>query len=202
MKYYNLLIVIAIVAITQMMSSCLAFTYSYSNDYADNYDGYPQRKVTPDTSKWWLKPVYIRTGTSTNRDSMEMRTFVWFHDDEQKMTYVKVSSDNSILFSPRNADLTKEAMFELIYIGTLLDDKPFSEMIIYGSADNSESRDYTQELSEERAETVAEFFENMGYDPDAIQAIGLGDTDPVGDNNTIEGRAQNRYVDVFVTIAD
>ena len=42
----------------------------------------------------------------------------------------------------------------------------------------------------------------MGYNPDIIQAIGLGDTDPAASNRTIEGRALNRYVDVFVTIAD
>ncbi len=198
MKRHYALIILALAIAIQLFTSCTAFTYSYSYDMG----GYEYQQPTADTSQWWLKPVYIRTDNTTNTDSMEMRNFVWFHDDEQGLTFVKVSGDNSILFKPRSADIDSDAMLELIYIGTLLDDKPFSEMIIYGSTDNTESRDYSKELSEERAETVAEFFESMGYNPDIIQAIGLGDTDPAADNSTIEGRTMNRYVDVFVTIAD
>ena len=199
MKHYSALIILALIAAMQAFTSCTAFTYTYAYP---GYDGYAQEEVVADTSRWWLKPVYIRTDTTTNLDSMEMRNFVWFHDDEQGLTYVKVSGDNTILFEPRNADIGSDALKELKYIGTLLNDKPFSELIIYGSTDDTESRDYSQELSEERAETVAEFFETMGYNPDIIQAIGLGDTDPAADNSTLAGRALNRYVDVFVTIAD
>ena len=198
MKYYSALIILALAIAVQVLTSCTAFTYSYSYDMG----GYGYEQPTADTSRWWLKPVYIRTDDTTNPDSMEVRHFVWFHDDDEGLTYVKVSDDNSILFNSRSADIGYDAMMELIYIGTLLNDKPFSEMIIYGSTDNTESRDYSQELSEERAETVAEFFENMGYNADVIQAIGLGDTDPAASNRTIEGRAMNRYADVFVTIAD
>ena len=181
MKYYSALIILALAIAVQVLTSCTAFTYSYSYDMG----GYGYEQPTADTSRWWLKPVYIRTDDTTNPDSMEVRHFVWFHDDDEGLTYVKVSDDNSILFNSRSADIGYDAMMELIYIGTLLNDKPFSEMIIYGSTDNTESRDY-----------------NMGYNADVIQAIGLGDTDPAADNRTIEGRAKNRYVDVFVTIAD
>ena len=197
MKYCSVFVMLACLAALQLLSSCSAFTYTYADGY-----GYGSHEITADTSRWWLKPVYIRTDTSTSADSLKTRNFVWFHDDEQGMTYVKVSGDNSILFEPRSANLTYKSALELVYIGTLLEDKPFSEMIIYGSADNTESRDYSQELSEERAESAAEFLENMGYNPDVIHVIGLGDTDPAASNRTMEGRALNRYVDVFVTIAD
>lgn len=197
MKYCSVFVMLACLAALQLFSSCSAFTYTYADGY-----GYGSHEITADTSRWWLKPVYIRTDTSTSADSLKTRNFVWFHDDEQGMTYVKVSGDNSILFESRSANLTYKSALELVYIGTLLEDKPFSEMIIYGSADNTESRDYSQELSEERAESAAEFLENMGYNPDVIHVIGLGDTDPAASNRTMEGRALNRYVDVFVTIAD
>ena len=58
------------------------------------------------------------------------------------------------------------------------------------------------ELSEERAETVAEYFMSLGFNPDVMQIVGLGDTDPASFENTIEGRALNRYVDVFITVVD
>lgn len=196
----SIIAILATIIVIEILTSCSTFTYSYS--YDNVYGNYEQEEIVADTSKWWLKPIYIRTNDTVHPDSMEMRNFVWFHDDDSQMTYVKVSADNSILFEPRQTDIDLTGLKELIYIGKLLENKPFSQLIIYGSTDDTESRDYSIELSNERAEVVAEFFERMGYNPDAIQVIGLGDTDPAASNSTIEGRALNRYVDVFVTIAD
>lgn len=193
MKYFKLSAVLFVAML--IFGSCGPMMYTY---YETGYDG---EKIVPDTSRWWLKPIYLRTDT-TSADSLELKQFVHFHDDEEGVTYIKVSGDNSILFAPRSADINMDALKELFFIAALLNDKPFSEMIIYGSADNTESRDYTMELSEERAETVAEYFMSLGFNPDVMQIVGLGDTDPASSENTIEGRALNRYVDVFITVAD
>ncbi len=193
MKYFKWIPVLFVVML--FLGSCGPMMYTY---YETGYDG---EEVVPDTSRWWLKPIYLRTDT-TSADSLELKQFVHFHDDEEGVTYIKVSGDNSILFAPRSADINMDALKELFFIAALLNDKPFSEMIIYGSTDNTESRDYSMELSEERAETVAEYFMSLGFNPDVMQIVGLGDTDPASFENTIEGRALNRYVDVFITVAD
>lgn len=195
MKRYSFKLPLALFLVMLILGSCGPMMYTY---YETGYDG---EEVVPDTSRWWLKPIYLRTDT-TSADSLELKQFVHFHDDEEGVTYIKVSGDNSILFEPRSADINMDALKELFFIAALLSDKPFSEMIIYGSADNTESRDYSMELSEERAETVAEYFMSLGFNPDVMQIVGLGDTDPASFENTIEGRALNRYVDVFITVVD
>ena len=195
MKRYSFKLPLALFLVMLILGSCGPMMYTY---YETGYDG---TEVVPDTSEWWLKPIYLRTDTASP-DSLELKQFVHFHDDEEGVTYIKVSGDNSILFEPRSADINMDALKELFFIAALLSDKPFSEMIIYGSADNTESRDYSMELSEERAETVAEYFMSLGFTPDVMQIVGLGDTDPASFENTIEGRALNRYVDVFITVVD
>jgi type VI secretion system protein ImpK len=56
-----------------------------------------------------------------------------------------------------------------------------------------------QALSEKRAAFVAGLLKAHGMPPDRIVAVGKGDTQPVADNSTPEGRSRNRRVEVFVT---
>ena len=63
MKHYSALVILALIAAMQAFTSCTAFTYTYAYP---GYDGYAQEEVVADTSRWWLKPVYIRTDTTTN----------------------------------------------------------------------------------------------------------------------------------------
>ena len=55
-----------------------------------------------------------------------------------------------------------------------------------------------QILSQKRAENVMEFLVAQGVKPDMISARGLGDTDPVASNDTAQGRAQNRRVELSI----
>ena len=56
-----------------------------------------------------------------------------------------------------------------------------------------------QVLSEKRAQFVAQFLASYGTSAARIRAIGVGDTQPVADNATAEGRARNRRVEILVT---
>jgi len=51
-------------------------------------------------------------------------------------------------------------------------------------------------LSQKRAESVMTFLVSQGVNPDLISAKGFGDADPVASNDTAQGRAQNRRVDL------
>jgi chemotaxis protein MotB len=55
-----------------------------------------------------------------------------------------------------------------------------------------------QDLSQKRAETVMAFLVSQGVKPDMISAKGFGDADPVASNDTTQGRAQNRRVELSV----
>src|SRR5215470_11446392 len=53
-------------------------------------------------------------------------------------------------------------------------------------------------LSEKRAQNVMEYIISQGLNPNLISAQGFGDTNPVASNNTPQGRAQNRRVELYV----
>jgi chemotaxis protein MotB len=67
-----------------------------------------------------------------------------------------------------------------------------------GRALHREGITSNQILSQKRAENVMEFLLSQGVKPDLISARGLGDADPVAPNDTAQGRAQNRRVELSV----
>ena len=67
-------------------------------------------------------------------------------------------------------------------------------LTIVGHTDSIGSEEYNQGLSERRAESAAAFLEAQGID--SISTSGMGETQPVADNGTKEGRAMNRRIEV------
>ncbi len=53
-------------------------------------------------------------------------------------------------------------------------------------------------LSEQRANTVRDYLVSKGLDVSKVETKGMGDTMPIADNDTKEGRAQNRRVQILV----
>ena len=83
---------------------------------------------------------------------------------------------------------------------------PFQEskIVVNGYTDNApigpelkrQGITSNQELSQKRAETVMQFMVSQGVKPDLVAAQGFGDADPVAPNDTAQGRAQNRRVEL------
>ena len=71
---------------------------------------------------------------------------------------------------------------------------------IVGHTDSVGPEDYNQQLSVRRATTVRDFLVANGANPNLIDVSGMGETSPVADNSTAEGRAQNRRVEVKVGV--
>ncbi len=69
-------------------------------------------------------------------------------------------------------------------------------MQINGYTDSTGSFQTNQSLSEERAGSVARYFMNQGVPASRIRATGYGPRDPIADNSTASGRAQNRRVEI------
>jgi outer membrane protein OmpA-like peptidoglycan-associated protein len=59
--------------------------------------------------------------------------------------------------------------------------------------------EYNQNLSEHRAESVREYFVQQGVPANSIEAKGFGKTEPIAANDTAEGRAQNRRVELVLS---
>ena len=67
---------------------------------------------------------------------------------------------------------------------------------VQGHTDSTASADYNQKLSEARARAVRDYFIRQGIAPERIRAIGFGETRPAASNDTLEGRALNRRVEL------
>lgn len=67
-------------------------------------------------------------------------------------------------------------------------------IVIEGHTDSKGAAKYNQQLSLKRANAVAQLLINAGFDPQTIKVIGQGETRPIADNATPQGRAKNRRV--------
>jgi OOP family OmpA-OmpF porin len=69
---------------------------------------------------------------------------------------------------------------------------------VVGHTDSQGTAKYNQGLSERRANSVKSYLVNKGIDGDKIYATGAGESQPVADNKTKEGRAKNRRVEIDI----
>lgn len=75
---------------------------------------------------------------------------------------------------------------------------PNSLIDVYGHTDSTGSDAYNQTLSENRARTVAGYLQSRGVPAARIRSQGFGETMPVADNATEEGRTKNRRVEIKI----
>jgi len=110
-----------------------------------------------------------------------------------------ILSMSDILFETGKADLKHELRENLSAIGAILQSLlTDSYIVIEGHTDNKGSADLNQKLSEQRAKAVMQYLIERGVDASRLQAVGYGLTKPVADNNTEEGRAKNRRVELVI----
>lgn len=103
------------------------------------------------------------------------------------------------LFKTRSAELDdKEAREKLLNAAATLAKNPKSRVQIFGHTDSVGTEERNLLLSQRRAETIKAILVEGGVSPDSITAVGLGMSKPIYDNNTKEGRAKNRRVEIYV----
>lgn len=103
-----------------------------------------------------------------------------------------------VLFDFNSSDIRKDSSEVIDKITAIIKrDYPDREIIVEGHTDNTGSTDYNRNLSEKRAENVAERILSK-IDHDKVSYIGQGETLPVADNNSAEGRKKNRRVEIIV----
>ncbi|MEO7387026.1 MAG: OmpA family protein [Gammaproteobacteria bacterium] len=97
-------------------------------------------------------------------------------------------------FKLNSAELTDEDKAALDEVAENLGRLKFVSGTVIGHTDSSGSDEYNQQLSERRARSVATYLEGKNIAVGRLAASGAGESDPVADNATPEGRAQNRRV--------
>lgn len=101
-------------------------------------------------------------------------------------------------FAPGSAQLNASLQRELQSVAEILLEFEHTLVVVRAHTDSSGSAEYNQSLSERRALRVADALVDDGVDPQRIVAVGYGESEPVADNDTANGRARNRRVEIFL----
>ena len=122
--------------------------------------------------------------------------------DVNNLTSVKVTFDNGILFATGKSNLSKAAQKSLKEFATKMADMPDTDITIWGHTDTTGSDEVNERLSLERANAVKTFLAKQGIAETRMLSEGKSYSMPVATNETVEGRAQNRRVEVYITADD
>lgn len=101
------------------------------------------------------------------------------------------------LFAFDKSDITSTASIDPVV--EMLKKAPELQVEVVGHTDSVGTDTYNQGLSERRARSVANYLERNGIDRSRISTAGKGESEPVADNGSQEGRAQNRRVEFVIT---
>ena len=101
-----------------------------------------------------------------------------------------------IQFKTGSAKLTTSSYATLKDIAELMKKIPEANLEVQGHTDNKGSDKKNQKLSENRAKAVVTYLKKRGVEKDRLRAVGYGSSKPIADNDTKDGRAENRRVEL------
>ena len=111
---------------------------------------------------------------------------------------LKLNIPNDISFATGSAAIKPELRTVLTQFATGLNSNQGTLVRVVGHTDNVGTDTNNQRLSVERADTVRDFLEDRGVSKTRIEVAGRGEREPIANNATVEGRAQNRRVEIFL----
>jgi len=127
--------------------------------------------------------------------------------DANGLQAVKVTFDSGILFATGKSQLSATAKNSLAQFATVLKNNADCDIAIQGYTDNAgwkgsnaeQSAQKNQALSLDRATAVSSYLQQLSVPATQIKSVeGLGEANPVADNSTAAGKAQNRRVEVYM----
>jgi chemotaxis protein MotB len=120
---------------------------------------------------------------------------------------IKVSVNSELLFPSAGWEMSAEAKQTIAKIAAILAPQQTTKIMVNGYTDNTpigpalKNQGVTTNLilSQKRADDVMQYMISQGVKPNLVSAQGFGDADPVASNDTPEGRAKNRRVELTLT---
>jgi len=116
--------------------------------------------------------------------------------EEPRGTVITLSG--SVLFASDQIALLPQAQIRLNQVAEVLMTLSERNITVEGHTDSQGTETHNLELSQGRADAVRNFLTQHGYQPDRIQAHGMGEGHPIADNGNPEGRANNRRVEIII----
>nr|PMI20776.1 hypothetical protein BCU50_16975 [Vibrio sp. 10N.286.46.E10]PMI95212.1 hypothetical protein BCU34_02235 [Vibrio sp. 10N.286.45.E10] len=97
-----------------------------------------------------------------------------------------------------SARLNQESTEQLTEVSSVLNSNPQAKAIVVGYTDSTGPASYNQKLSEVRAQAVVSQLIELGVKPTQLEWKGEGESQPIANNDTAEGRAKNRRVEITI----
>ena len=111
---------------------------------------------------------------------------------------LKLNVPGSISFGTGSSTVTPSMLPTLDKIASTLNEYPDTTVAVTGHTDSLGSTESNQELSRRRAAAVADYLSQRGVKRDRLLVEGRGELEPVADNTSETGRAQNRRVEMVI----
>lgn len=109
-----------------------------------------------------------------------------------------ITLSGSVLFRSTESNLLPSAQDKLDQVANALLATSSRHIVVEGHTDSEGSESYNQGLSQRRADAVRDYLVQKGYPGDRIQSRGKGESSPIADNASPEGRANNRRVEIVI----
>lgn len=113
-----------------------------------------------------------------------------------------VKFDSGILFDIDKTDVKPIAQASLKKLALSLQNNPQTNILVVGHTDSTGTAAHNMDLSIRRAVAVKSYLITTGVNGSRLNTQGKGETEPIADNRTPEGRAQNRRVEIVIVAND
>ena len=160
----------------------------------------PRITSTNGTDLGAMVPVKACDGSTLNTPErgVEGRLVAFIVDPARSPDKTTWFDFDRLLFDTDSATLQPQSTAELNEVATILKACPAVRLTVGGYTDNTGDPEHNQMLSQQRADSVCNQLASMGIAPNRLVAKGYGDSHPVGDNSTEDGRALNRRISMLV----
>jgi outer membrane protein OmpA-like peptidoglycan-associated protein len=110
-----------------------------------------------------------------------------------------ITLDGQVLFVTGKAELLPIAKDRLNQVAKSLKELDDDKLVsVEGFTDSRGADDMNMKLSTDRANAVKDYLVSQGVKPEKLRSIGRGESNPIASNETPEGRANNRRVEIII----
>ncbi|HEU4470387.1 MAG TPA: OmpA family protein [Flavisolibacter sp.] len=138
-------------------------------------------------------------GRRMDKQAEEMKKVLGDAEVKREGEGIVINFKEKVLFGFDQSVLTGSAQGNLDKLANVLKKYPDTDIQIIGHTDSKGTDSYNLDLSQRRASAVSSYLRNTGIAGSRVTTRGMGESDPVADNDSEDGRSQNRRVEFVIT---
>jgi outer membrane protein OmpA-like peptidoglycan-associated protein len=155
--------------------------------------------VTIANGKIALKDEKARREEAEKRAAQAAADLAKFASVKQEPRGMVITLNGSVLFASAKSELLPAAQVKLNEVANaLIKEDPLSKIVVEGHTDSQGGAAYNQDLSQRRAQSVRDYLVSRGIAADRVTSQGFGPSRSIAENDSAEGRANNRRVEIVV----